>query len=383
MSGDQNLNSGSIREAVQPAGHGCMRSRKPPNLPVSVIQDLALVKHVYHWHMVTAAMVRTFDEQIKDQKHPIQLLLAPRSQHLLKFNGTMLGASSSFHKIAPPTSVFEPEVLLKLLDDFAALRVRPPDDPDVWKGREFFDDDPYTQIENNGLDVKDFTTTGAARERWDLFPVAHNLTHIWDICYEFVAAFIRRYYPNNDAVAKDAALQKWMRAAADPAQGNIRGLPKMDTTEALRRVLTSQIYRVTAHGVSRLPRSADPWLTFVANFPPCLQRDDLPAPDTDLNTRELLKYLPNIGTIAEVLQFYYIFAFAKPFQPLIPPGGVSKELYFPGEPYSDRDLQPPTIIYRNRIVDFVIKFNKANTPPGYATSEDWNQCLQWERSIEL
>ena len=145
-----------------------------------------------------------------------------------------------------------------MLDDFAALRVRPPDDPDVWKGREFFDDDPYTQIENNGLDVKDFTTT---TEPWDLFPVAKNLTRIFDFCHEFVDAFIRRYYPNNDAVAKDAALQNWMRAAADPAQGNIRGLPKMDNPEALRRVLTSQIYRVTAHGISRLPRSADPWLT--------------------------------------------------------------------------------------------------------------------------
>ena len=46
----------------------------------------------------------------------------------------------------------------------------------------------------------------------------------------------------------------------------------MTSRSALERVLTSLLYRVTIHGVARLTSSSNPALTFVANFPHCLQR---------------------------------------------------------------------------------------------------------------
>jgi len=320
--------------------------------------------HVYYWHIVSAAMQRTMKEAIRSSKHPIQMLLAPQSEYLIQFNRTLLGKSSDFHDIAPPTWIFEPEVVLKLLDAFA-------------EEREFFDDDPYTQLAQNGLKVENFTNS---REKpWDLFPVAQNLLRIWDICERFVQAFVLKFYPDNAAVTRDTGLQNWMKAAGDPAQGNIRGLPKMDNPGALTRVLTSQVYRLTVHGVSRLPRSADPWLTFVANFPPCLQRDDLPSRYANLSALELLKYLPNVGTIAEITQFYFIFAFTKPYASLLPRGSMNNDPYFPKEMF---DLETALTAYRNRMLTFMTKFTKAQTPSGFAVP-DVGEGLQWPRNIEL
>jgi hypothetical protein len=317
--------------------------------------------HVYHWHSIPAAMQRTLQEQIKDKKHPIQMLLGLRSQHLVRFNGALL--DGYFATIAPPTSIVKQIDLLKLLDNFA-------------KGRMYSDDDPNNQLDWNGIEAKDFSSKPTAP--WDLFPAARNLTHIWDLCQDFVRAFMGKYYPTDDTVRKDDALQKWMKASADSKQGNIHGLPPMDKKKALNDVLVSYIYRITAHGVSRLPRTADPWLTFVANFPPCLQREDLPSLDAALSTSELLKYLPNLRTIAEICQFYFIFVFAGPFQPLLA-AGDKRDLYFP----TKDGLDTPTIAYQDRIIEFAVEFDKANTPPGYPPSVRENLRKQWERSIEL
>ena len=317
--------------------------------------------HVYHWHSIPAAMQRTLQEQIKDKKHPVQMLLGLRSQHLVRFNGALL--DGYFATIAPPTSIVKQIDLLKLLDNFA-------------KGRMYSDDDPNNQLDWNGIEAKDFSSKPTAP--WDLFPAARNLTHIWDLCQDFVRAFMGKYYPTDDTVRKDDALQKWMKASADSKQGNIHGLPPMDKKKALNDVLVSYIYRITAHGVSRLPRTADPWLTFVANFPPCLQREDLPSPDAALSTSELLKYLPNLRTIAEICQFYFIFVFAGPFQPLLA-AGDKRDLYFP----TKDGLDTPTIAYQDRIIEFAVEFDKANTPPGYPPSVRENLRKQWERSIEL
>ena len=108
----------------------------------------------------------------------------------------------------------------------------------------------------------------------------------------------------------------------------------MDNRSALTRVLASLVYRVTAHGIARLVHIANPALTFVANFPPCLQSEHIPSYPHDVSTQELLGYLPHTGTIGEMLAFYFAFSFSKPYVPLIPPGpnGEDRELYFGDNP---------------------------------------------------
>ena len=65
----------------------------------------------------------------------------------------------------------------------------------------------------------------------------------------------------------------------------------------MKQVLTSLVYRITVHGSSRLNRAANPAVTFVGNFPPTLQKTDIPKPTESFDTTKLLTYLPKTGTI--------------------------------------------------------------------------------------
>jgi hypothetical protein len=119
-------------------------------------------------------------------------------------------------------------------------------------------------------------------------------------------------------------------ASSPSGDGNIEGLPEMKSRAALQRVLTSFLYRVTAHGISRLTSTANPALTFTANFPHCLQRTDIPKPSARIDTKTLLTYLPNAETIGEAVNFYFIFVFSPPYEPFIPLDGADTNLFFPG-----------------------------------------------------
>jgi len=112
----------------------------------------------------------------------------------------------------------------------------------------------------------------------------------------------------------------------------------MDSKDSLKRVLHSLIYRITAHGSSRLYRGANPALTFVANFPPCLQDATIPDPMLSFDTKALLRFLPRTGTIGTMLHFYFTFWASTPYVPFVPIGGVDRELFFDDVWVSDDHL---------------------------------------------
>ena len=115
--------------------------------------------HVYHWHIVTAAMQMTMYESFSDE-HPIYQLLAPQSNYLIAFDTLLLAL---WKLIAPPTSINSGNEFLQLCNTFA-------------KGRDFFDDDPLTTLDRFGLEIADFTQT----EAWDLYPIVPHYLKIWD-----------------------------------------------------------------------------------------------------------------------------------------------------------------------------------------------------------
>jgi hypothetical protein len=160
-----------------------------------------------------------------------------------------------------------------------------------------------------------------------------------------------------------------MDAASPSGDGNISGLPKMDSRDSLERVLTSLLYRVTAHGVSRLNSTANPALTFVANYPHCLQSSDIPKPSTPIDTKTLLTYLPNTETIGEAVNFYFTFVFSPPYEPFIPLGGVDANLFFPG---GTGDVRNRALIQlRTGLASFIDDY-EPGTP----------QRFQWPLNIE-
>jgi hypothetical protein len=140
----------------------------------------------------------------------------------------------------------------------------------------------------------------------------------------------------------------------------------MESRDDLKRVLHSIVYRVTAHGAGRLYRAANPALTFVANFPPCLQDTTIPNPTDTFDTRALLSYLPNTGTIGTMVTFYFTFSFSTPYVPFVPIAGPESELFFDDDASNDALIE-----LRRFIADFIERF-EPDTP----------QIWQWPLNIE-
>lgn len=305
--------------------------------------------HVYHWHMVTAALQMTmYNNLAKDSA--LYQLLEPQSDYLMAFDNVLL---LLWEFIAPPTSVTSAAQFLELTNLFAT-------------GRSFFDDDPRPTLARLGLREADFTVATP----WDKYPLVARQLAVWDATAAYIDAFVAASYPTDASVAQDAALQAWMADAAKPTDGNIRGLPPMTTRDALRAVLTSMVFRVTMHGCARLPAIANPGLTFVANFPPCLQDAAIPAPTATIDTRRLLQYLPRTGTIGQMMTFYNTFSFSIPYEPFVPLTGPETNLFFPGGLADPRNQA--LVAFRHAIADM----NATLSAPSAA------QLSQWPLNIE-
>ena len=315
--------------------------------------------HVYHWHIVTAAMQMTMYNTFR-RRHPVYQLLAPQSNYLFQFDELLLLV---WNAIAPPTSVTTRCGILHLLDRFA-------------EGRDYFADDPTTTLQTHGIVEADFTRD----KPWDLYPAAQRLLQLFSYTQSYVEAFVTNTYANDQLVAEDRHLQKWMRKSGHRHGGNIRGLPVLNSRAALTRVLTSMIYRITAHGISRMMPSVHPALTFLGNAPPCLQIDAIPSPQATLTTGELLAYLPKTGTIGSMMNFGTTFAFTTPYVPFVPevvhePDHEPKpdpeaDLFFPGG--LDDPRNAALVAYRQALMEFI-----------NAYSPDHPTIGQWPRNIEL
>lgn len=303
--------------------------------------------HVYHWHIVSAAMQMTLFNNV-DKDHDLRKLLDPQSKSLIGFNDTLFLLWST---IGPPTSFTTTESFLELTNTFAT-------------NRDFFDDDPHVAIHKLGISKKDFTVT----EDWDQYPIVGDLITIWNASKEMVEVFVETTYTDDAAVYNDTQLQNWINESANPEEGNIRGLPVVSDKKELKRVLTSVVYRVAAHGNSRQMRSLGPGLSFVANYPPCLQKTDIIEPSKKLTIKELLRYLPNTGTIGSMMTFYYIFIFSAPYEPLLPLFGNKTSLYFE-DPNDPRNIALEK--FRKKIGEFIETYDKESP-----------LIHQWPASIE-
>jgi hypothetical protein len=304
--------------------------------------------HVYQLHLVTAAMLMTMFEHLSPQ-HPVYKLLEPQSSYVIPFDDLLLLGWDALPGI-PPTSLATAPQLLALIDRYA-------------DGREFFDDDPTSTLEWLGAAEADFSVD----EPWDQFPIAGDLLEIWEATGRYVDTYVDQHYATDEAVARDHELEHWIAASGPEGDGNVRGLPAMDSKAALKRVLHSIVHRIIAHGSSRLYSSANPALTFVANFPPVMHDATIPSPDAEFDNATLLRYLPNTGSIGSMVYFYFTFWASPPYVPFVPLTGETTDLFF------DDDVSNDALIELRR---FVTRFVERVAP-------DAPQVWQWERHIEL
>lgn len=301
--------------------------------------------HVYHWHIVTAAMQMTMYHTLS-KGHPIYKLLAPHYKYLIGFDEVLL---LLWKGVAPPTSIISGKQFLEFTDAY----VKETD-------RNFYDDDPTNTIEKLGITPNDFKQ----KEDWDTYPVAKHLMHIWELVEQYITVFVEESYTENPkkgdkrrSITGDKELQAWIAKSTDPKHGNIEGLSMPTDKQSLIKFLTSLLYRVVAHGNSRLERAANPALTFVGNFPPCLQRSTIPIPTTQLSSKELLSYMPHTGTIGAMVNFYYTFIYSAPYESFIPIDGIATNLPFKDEDCGGKRINEAAITMRTNIQKFIQSYD--------------------------
>jgi hypothetical protein len=305
--------------------------------------------HVYTQHIVTAAMLMTALSTLP-ATNVVYQLFAPQSNYLVPFDLVLMLAWSS---LSPPTSISDTGKFLSLCNAFSA-------------GHDFFSTDPANMLAT--LNPGDFTDPTIDNEAWNLYPNAQIVQKIWAVVSAYVDAVVDAGYANDAAVAADKDLANWIGIAS--TTGNVAGLPKMNSRPALKAVATSVLYRITFHGIGRLRNVGAPVPPFAPNYPPCLQSTTIPDPSIPVPTGDLLKYLPNIGTLGSLITFYYIFAYNAPYVPLVPYKGPGDELFF--DPSKYPAANQALVDFRRRIESFV-----ADLQP------DWVQTGQWPRNIEL
>ncbi len=309
--------------------------------------------HIYHWHFVTAAMIMTLGETVPDG-HPLRQLLDPHSNHLIEFNTVLL---ILVKLVNPPSSIDSARECLTLTNAFA------PNQP-------YFSADPLVALERHNIHEADFTE----KEAWDRYPIVKDYLAVWQMVSNYVSAFVDATYSDDAAIANDQPLQDWIAASSDPQSGNVKGLPAMANKQALKQVLTSLIYRITIHGSGRVNKTLQPALTFVANYPTTLQRDDIPHPTDDFDTKELLEYLPNTKTIGETVEFYFLFSFTTPKETHIPRDGVESDLFF-----ADGSPQNEALInFRHDMIRFMEGYDDESV---YDESDPL--LHRWPRNVEL
>jgi hypothetical protein len=218
------------------------------------------------------------------------------------------------------------------------------------------------------LNPEDFTDPTIDNEAWNLYPNVQIVQKIWATVAAYVDAVVDAGYANDAAVTADKDLASWIGSAN--TTGNVAGLPKMNSKAALKAVVTSVLYRITFHGIGRLRNVGAPVPPFAPNYPPCLQSTTIPDPSTSVPMGDLLKYLPNIGTLGSLITFYYIFAYNAPYVPLVPYKGPEDELFFDPSKYDAANQA--LVDFRKGIESFI-----ADLQP------DWVQTGQWPRNIEL
>jgi hypothetical protein len=307
--------------------------------------------HVYTQHLVTAAMQMTLLNTLP-VTNIIYQLLAPHCNYTIAFDLILLLAWSS---LSPPTSISDTGKFLTICNRFSATH-------------DFFATDPANTLAASNLDAKDFTDPSIDEQQWNLYPNVQKILGLWEITADYVGAVVDVGYPTDAAVAADADLAKWINAASAQSGGNIKGLPRMASKNVLNAVLTSILYRIVFHGIGRLRSIGSPEPTFAPNYPPCLQSTTIPDPQTPLPTSELLKtYLPNAGTLGQLISFYDIFAYSAPYVPMVPYKGPDDELFFEN-PIANQAL----IKFRTQVADII-----------RTLQPDWVQIGQWPRNIEL
>lgn len=212
------------------------------------------------------------------EAHPIGRLLRPHLRHLLGQDELsrrlLLGPGGAVERLFGPTREGSLELLRR---SFHAWRL---DDAALPR-----------DLERRGL---------ADATILPHYPWRDDGRLVWDALAEFVAAYVRLVYPTDVDLALDAEIRAWLEELADPARGNLRGLPPDLDPTSLADLLTTVIFTAGPdHAATsyRLPEYA----AHVPNYPAALY-GPMPAVRGLADDAALLAMLPPQAASLEQLE---------------------------------------------------------------------------------
>ena len=272
--------------------------------------------HVYHWHIVTAAMQMTMFQHLAAQ-HPVSPAVRPPVG--LPDRVRRIPAARLEHRAAD-LGDDEHGNSWQMMNAFAA-------------GRNFFDDDPRHD-DRTARPARGGLHPVLTAERYPV--VRHLLAAVIRRPTTMSTAVVNAFYPRRRGVAVRQALQSWIAPRARPSGGNVRGLPEMTTRAALiRRAHQPDLPR---HGArlrrgSTRPSIRSDHLRRRIFRPACRTQQFRPANTpfvfkTDSRSpagaASLADYLPYTGTIGEMITFLFTFSYSPPYIPFIPLAGIGR-----------------------------------------------------------
>ncbi len=102
-----------------------------------------------------------------------------------------------------------------------------------------------------------------------------------------------------------------------------------------------------------------------------------PAHDAPPGALSLADFLPNTGTIGELISFAFTFTYSAPYIPLIPITGIDRDLPFVGPREAARAANDALVGFRQRLQAFMTLYAEeaeVDGPPA--------QLHQWPLNIE-
>jgi hypothetical protein len=88
-------------------------------------------------------------------------------------------------------------------------------------------------------------------------------------------------------------------------------------------------------------------------------------------------FLPNTGSIGQLIAFAFIFIYSAPYEPFVPLAGIGADLSFTGEPGIVDVCNQALIGYRRDLQDFMTLYASTSNVPGPPA-----QLHQWPLNIQ-
>ena len=242
------------------------------------------VSHLARTHLVMGPFAIATPRQLLDT-HPLSLLLRPHFQGMLAINN-----AAQDRLIAPGGGVNG--LLSSSIDNSRVLAVI---------GVQTYGFNAAMlpeQLKTRGVDDP---------QALPVYPYRDDALLIWDAIHEWASAYLSLYYPSDESVQQDQALQAWAQELTDFNGGRVRDFGEengqIQTRDYLIKVATLVIFTVSAqHAAVNFPQLG--LMSFAPSMPTA---GYLPAPfGPETTEQDYLNLLPPLNQAQGQLNLLYL-----------------------------------------------------------------------------